>query len=197
MGFLKKIFKKKPGGTFFGNALRGVSKIASSFNLPGAGLVSNLLPDAPPLVVETAQQAVAEAATGPKLTFSEGKTFAQQVKEQRLQQGATALEASHVGAAAFTASTLPPAQAVQALETAQTQVQQQPVNSFGKTELKTILNGAAEGARSGATSAYLNDTELGKAQKRDAINTEGAKIMPWVLGTMAGVIGLLLFRGNK
>lgn len=195
MGFLKKIFKKKPGGTMFGNLLRGATKlVAASGLLPGSQLVANLLPDAPPALVDLGQTIVAEAATGPVLNPFEVKTFASMAKAQLLQAGATPLQADNVGAAVFTAASLPAPEAAIALRSAAFDV---PANSFGRTEIKAILNGAANGARDGATSAYLNDTQMGKDQKTGAINAEGAKIMPWIIAALFALCAVLFVKkGN-
>lgn len=178
----------------FGNLLRAGSQIASSFSLPGAQLVSKLLPDAPPYLQQVALNAVAEATTGPVLKIAEAKTFASMVKEQVSNAGGTPTESANIGAVAFAAASLPPVQAAVALESASSQIP--VVNNFGKTEIKTILNGAVNGARDGATSAYLNETQMGKEQKKGAINAEGAKIMPWVIGGSFALIAWLLSRKN-
>jgi hypothetical protein len=196
MSFFKKIFKKKPGGTLFGNLLRGATKIAGNF-IPGANIVSSLLPEAPPLVQEAAQEAITQAALGPALSPLDLKALASQIQQNMLVAGATKPEASSVGAAAWAAASVPPAQAGQVLNAAALQINEAPVNSFGKAELKTIFNGAVNGARDGATSAYLNETEMGKDQKKAAINTEGAKIMPWVIGGCFALIAWLASRGRN
>lgn len=197
---LGKLFKKKPGGTMFGNALRGITKLAADSGLvPGAGLVNSLLPSAPPLVLEVAQEAVAQAVQAPTMDFSSlsaVKNFAAGVKSDLLAAGATTEQATNIGAVAFTAASLPPAEAVATLDVVKSNVDNVPINSFGAGDIKKMLNGAVAGARDGATSAYLNETETGKAQKKGAINAEGAKVMPWLLGIMAGVIGLLLIKKN-
>lgn len=184
----------------FGNALRGITKLAADSGLvPGAGLVNSLLPAAPPLVLEVAQEAVAQAVQAPTLDFSSlgaVKTFAAGVKSDLLNAGATPEQATNIGAVAFTAASLPPAEAVAALDQVKSKVDVVPLNSFGMGDIKKMLNGAADGAMNGATDAYLNETDLGKAQKKGAINSEGAKIMPWLLGICAGIIGYLLFKKN-
>lgn len=43
MGFFKNIFKKKPGGTFFGNLLRGATNL-----VPGVGPLYNSIVGPPP-----------------------------------------------------------------------------------------------------------------------------------------------------
>jgi len=195
---LKNLFKKKPGGTFFGNALRGVTKLAAASGLvPGAGLVSSLLPEAPPFQIKAAQDVIQMAIATPALEIAEVKEIASQAKETMLQAGVSEKEAAAVGAAAFTAASLPPVQAVQALDVATVKLSTAPVNSFGASEIKTIFNGALDGAQSGATDAYLNKTDVGKEQKKGAINAEGAKIMPWVIGTLVGVIAVLFVKKSN
>jgi len=203
MGFkLKKLFKKKPGGTLFGNALRGVAKLASKSGLvPGAGLVSKLLPAAPPFQKELAQDLISQAVKLPALLPEQIKEVASQAKLTFLDAGGSKEEASAIGAATFAAASLPPAQAVAALENAADKVssvapQGVGMNNFTAADVKTVINGAIAGARDGATGAYLNETETGKAQKRGAINAEGAKIMPWLLGILAGIIVILLVKKN-
>lgn len=203
MGFLKNVFKKKPGGTFVGNLFRGAVGVASSL-LPAsaANAVSSLIPAAPPLVTQAAEQAIVDAAVMPVATLPEAKNYASMVKVNLLNLGASADEASKIGAAAFTASQLAPAQAQTVLDTATAEVNvkaaalPEGTAAFGSKEIKTIFNGAMDGAMDGATDAYLNKTDLGQAQKKGAINSEGAKIMPWVIGVLVGVIGLLMFRKN-
>jgi len=178
---LGKLFKSKPGGTLFGKVLRGVTKLAAGAGVPGAGFVSSLLPEAPPLVLQAAQDAVATAINTPALPLVEVKDVALTAKLAVLAAGGTADQASKIGATAFTAASLAPVDAQKALDVAQTEIRQAgPVNTFGKEDIKTILNGALDGAKSGATDAYLNDTKLGREQKKDAINSAGAKYMPWV-----------------
>jgi hypothetical protein len=197
MGFLKNIFKKKPGGTLFGNALRGVTKLASGLNFPGANIVSSLLPEAPPRVQQVAEDAISAAVAAPALPALDLKALATQIQQNMLVVGATKPEAASVGAAVYTAASLPPTEAAQALNVAAFEIAQAPVNSFGAGDVKKILNGAAAGARDGATSAYLNETELGKEQKKGAINAEGAKIMPWVIGGSFAFIAVLLSRSRN
>jgi hypothetical protein len=189
---LRNLFKSKPGGTFFGNALRGVAGIASGLNVPGAGFVSSLLPAAPAPVMEKAFQLVSQAMQAPASSASESKLLATAAKEEAFQAGASSDDASRIGAAVYTASSLPAAQAVAVLDSAAPAL----ANSFTAKDAKNVLNKALEGLLNGTADGVM-DTKEGKAMTKAAVNAKGEEIMPWVLGGLAGVFGILLYFQKK
>jgi hypothetical protein len=189
---LRSIFKSKPGGTFFGNALRGVAGIATSLNVPGAGFVASLLPAAPAPVMEKAFSLVSQAIQAPASSASESKLLASAAKEEAYQAGASSEDATRIGAAVYAAASLPAPQAVAVLDSAAPAL----ASSFTTKDAKNILNKAVEGLINGTADGVL-DTKEGKAITKAAVNAKGQEIMPWVLGGLAGVFGILLYFQKK
>jgi hypothetical protein len=188
---LGKLFAKKPGGTLFGNLLKAGANVAGFLGVPGAALVSSMLPTAPAPVIQLGQQLVSQAAFSPVSSGSELRFIAADAKEQILSAGGSAEDASKVGAAVYAASSLPASQAAIVLNSAA--ASSAGLSSFTAKDAKDILNKAVEGARNGALDGLL-ETKEGKEMKKAAVNAQGEKYMPWILGSIAGVFAILFFK---
>lgn len=207
MGFsLKGLFKKKPGGTGVGNAIRGIVKGASTvasiagtfLPIPGivtkaAGLVSNLMPDAPESVQSLATDGIAQAAAQPAASFDLAKSVASVLKMDLLSAGATEQQASAAGAAAYSATTAPPTVAVRFLDNMAETVPAGGASFLSKEDVKVIANGALEGAKNGAVDKYLDETQSGRETKAAAVDAQGQKAMPFILAALL----LFIFFNRK
>ncbi len=191
------MFKKKAGGTFAGNLLRGVVKatpgvfeMASNF-LPGvgilgkaAGFAAKLLPNASPLVTNIASESFKELGSGPVLTWTDAKEAASIVKGNSLAAGANEAEASAVGSVAFTLAATPASKSGTLLDGINAQLPAGGANSLSKADIKIIADGALTGLKNGAVDAYLDKTADGQATKADAVDSQGQKAMPYILGAL-------------
>jgi hypothetical protein len=162
-----------------GNFLPGGSLLAKA-----AGFASNLLPDAPPLAQKIASQAFEQTGSSPVLTWAQAKDVASGVKSNTLAAGANESEASAAGAVAFTLATTPSTHAPALLESINAQVPVGGANSLSKSDIKVIADGAFTGLKNGAVDAYLDKTADGQATKADAVDSQGQKAMPYILGAL-------------
>ncbi len=109
------------------------------------------------------------------------------VKNMALGMGIEPNLASAVGALGFAAASLPPAEAQQALVIADNSMAMNEVQSFTKDDIKTVLNGAVQGAKDGAMGAFLDGTATGKETVKTATNAKMTDMMPKILLVVVGL----------
>lgn len=176
-----------------------VQQLASNIPVVGgvaSALVGKLLPDAPVEVQEQAAQAVAEVAldTTPTSDWL-AKLKAASAKKQLMAAGVPADQASSVGSVVHAVSQLKPGAAAAVMNEAHANLPAAPLQQgFTKDDIKTVVDAAVKGAKQGAIDGYLDGTEDGKATKKDAIDAQGSKILPFALG---GLLLFVIFKQNK
>lgn len=197
MSFLKNLFKKKEGGTFVGNLIRGTVKTAGAVLgavAPVAGfaanLVSKVIPDAPQSVQQVVDSKLTWLAGQPATDADGAREVAADLKSQLLNLGATTLQASAAGASAFAVASVPPAQAPAVLATAAASMPSGGASFMSGEEVKSVFNAAVKGAKDGAVNGYLDETESGKQTMKEAVDAKGTAMMPYIL--LAGVVALLI-----
>jgi hypothetical protein len=157
-------------------------------------LVNKLLPDAPQAVQQQAAEQLTNIAAQPPTSINYSTDIASKFKHMLNSSGVEAAQASALGAVAHGLSQLSPLESAAALHNVSGSLPNAPIaNGFTKDDIKKVVDGAVKGAKDGAVDAYLDETAAGKQTKKDAIDAQGAKAMPFILG--AGL--LLVFLINK
>lgn len=161
-----------------------------------SAVVGKLLPDAPVEVQQQATEAVAQIAANPvSVNMPPPAQLASELKQTLIASGVPAAQASAVGAVAHGVSQVPPAQAAAVLQSVTAALPEAALqNNLTKEDVKTVVNGAVKNAKEGAVNAYLDETEEGRQVKREAVEAQGSKVMPWLF---AIGLGLVLWKSKK
>ncbi len=169
----KKLFKKKEGGTFFGNLIRKGSQVAAgSLSLvPGVG--SMLAPLASSIAngLNPIPGSAGGAAAAADVATAAGMP-AQDPEAAQLMADRTFSNVQAAGGSVEDAKTA--ARAVR-------QFAVQPA-SLTRQEVKDVLNGTVDGALNGAATSWANKTASGNQTREELTEDAIKKYAPFVLG---------------
>jgi hypothetical protein len=160
-----------------------------------SALVGKLLPDAPQEVQQQAAEAVTQIAASPPASPVAASAQASELKQNLIAAGVPSDQASAVGAVAHGVTQLSPMQATAVMQNVTTSLPNAPLaQGFTKDDVKKVVDGAVKGAKDGAVDAFLDETAEGQQTKKDAIEAQGSKILPFALG---GLLLFIVLKNNK